>query len=319
MKTSIILTLVLMFGMLVASDNSSTLDGIIPVNVNSAVSSSSIATFAAYDIPMDDAGVEEEEVFPVPSGTDAFEFTVINTSSVSWIGSFCAGLDDVNYGGTDMLMSPTTFYDSLYFINYADGTKNDALALSSPNTAPWGCYQYEGLNINDYSDSVIYSTTDLGVSWTSYANPAGSIGRGMDFDYENSLVCETCSDQGVYSFSHLSTSGTFYDLSASIPSQLSGLAVYEHDGFHYLVINRYSPGPNASAYFFDLDDNLNFLGIAEYPFSVDCDNTYGLTYCDSRDSFFCIYNDGTDSWLVELQLTVGSLEHSTWGEIKSSF
>ena len=235
-----------MVGILVANDNSSAPDGLVSGTMNSFDSSVPVVPFTAEDNSME--GYSEVSVIP-PTGTDGFTFTIVNWSYFNWFGSFCRGLDAVAHSGVERLMCPSISSDSLYIINMDDGTLIDKLPLDPGNTGGWGSYPYVSANVNDYTNSSLFNSTNLGVNWTVYTNPSGSSGRGMDVDYSTDLVWETSSSSGVYSFTHLASSGTYYDLSAVIPEQMSGLAVYENGGNHLLIVNTYN---STSAYFFDL-------------------------------------------------------------------
>jgi len=317
MKRALIVGLVLAVAILSANDNSSAPDGFVPENTNSFDSSMPVESFSSVDNSMwvDNSG--SRAIVPVLSGTDAYTFTVVNWSNFDWFGPYCRGLDVVSHGGTLMLMSPSISSDSLYFINFSDGVMNGKIPLDPANTGGWGCYPYGSVNVNDYTNSSMFNSTDLGVSWTPYTNPSGSNGRGMDADYTTNLIWETYGSSGVYSFSHLASTGTLYDISTHIPGLMSGLTVYDKGGYHLLFINTYSTG---YAYIFDLDNSLNYLGTAVYPYQSTTANSYGLTYSDTRDTFFWAFKDTNGHcYLVELELTLTSLERSTWADIKSSF
>ncbi len=315
MKRTYLLTLVLMVGILAANDNSSTPDGFVPGTINSINLNMSVVQPATVDNSME-CNSEVPGTPPV-AGTDAFAFTMVNCSDFDWFGPYCRGLDVVSHGGGYLLMSPSITSDSIYFINFDDGLLNDKLPLDPANTGGWGSYPYGSINVNDYMNLSIFNSLNLGVSWTAYTNPSGTEGRGMDVDYSTNLVWETSSSSGIYSFSHLASTGTYYDVSAYISEQMSGLTVYDNGGNHFLIVNTYNSG---YAYFFDLDDNLNYLGSAAYPYQSTTQNSYGLAYCDTRDAFFWAFKDtDTHCYLVELELAVTSLDRTTWGEIKSSF
>jgi len=317
MKLTCILGLVLMIGILAANDNSSAPDGFIPGTLNSFNSSVPVVQSTTVDNSME--GNSGLPSIPPVTGTDAFSFTVVNWSVFNWFGPYCRGLDVVSHGGGDLLMAPSISSDTLYFINFNDGTLNDKIPLDPGNSGGWGSYPYASVNVNDYTNSSIFNSGDLGVSWTPYTNPSGSSGRGMDVDYSTNLVWETSSSDGVYSFAHLASTGTYYDISTYIPEQMSGLAVYDDGGGnHLLIINTYNSG---YAYFFDLDNNLNYLAAVAYPYESFTEHSYGLTYSDERDTFFWAYKDAnnTNCYLVEMELDLTSLEQSTWGDIKSSF
>jgi len=314
MKRTWLLGLILMVGMVAADNNLTTPDEFIPGNINSADLSTPV-TFNG-DATGDNT-FEEYITLPAPPGADAFTFTVVNCSSVSWLGTATPlrGMDIVNLGEAERIMSPVG--DSLYFLDMNDGTRYSACPLDTANEVPFGCYTYSSINVNDRADIVIYRTPNMGVSWLTTVNPAGNYGRGMDVDPSTYLVWETYSSTGVYSFDHLSGTGTFHNISAHVPDQMSGLAVFAFGMYHYLIVNCYNSN---YAYFFDLENSLNYLGAAEYPYSSTFFRSYGLTFSYLRHKFFWSFRDNTNNcYLVELELSGLSLERSTWGEIKSSF
>lgn len=315
MKMYFMFVLVLTTGMIVADDTSIVPPGFIPGNIDSYSSNLLIEPHISGDNTCGDLFPDGHSIPSVPRGTDAFSFSEVNWSPFNLYGAGnpLLGLDMVTWSG-DKVMTPM---DSVYLLNPDDGTKFIALPLDPSNSYPFGCYVYSSINTNDYSNSSIYYTPDIGVTWTTTTNPSGSLGRGMDADFTTGLIWETYYNTGVFSFLHQSSTGTFHDLSAYIPGQLSGLTTYDNGGCKYLVINTYSSN---YAYFFDLDDNLNFLGTAEYPYPTAFYKSYGLAYSPTRDTFFWSFKNTSDyCYLIELQLSTTSLEQSTWGEIKSSF
>ncbi len=317
MKMTLVLGLLLMIGMVLAGNNNATApDGFVSGDIDPVYSDIS-SIICTEDDNTEGEYTFERSTIPITPGTDAFSFVEVNWSFLgSWLGAgnSLRGLDICIYRSTERVMSPR---DSLYFVNLDDGTKVDAIRLDPANSNAYGCYPYGSINVSDWGNSNIFHSSDLGANWTPYANPTGTNGRGMDVDNAASLVWETYSAGSVYSFYHLSPTGTSYDVSDVISDHMSGLAVYENGGNHFLVINTYNSN---CAYLFDLNNNLNYLGTAAYPYASTFNKSYGLTYSNTRDTFFWSFkNSSNNCYLIELQLDITNLEQSTWGEIKSSF
>ena len=315
MKTTVILCIVIMVGMVAADYTSAAPDGFIP---DVTVSSVSSATVTPTELDNSEGEYSHSTVTVTEPSTDDFTWSLVNWSSVSWLGAGnpLRGLDYCGYSDGYYIMSPRDGF--LYIINMSDGTKHDEIPLDAANAYAYGSYPYSSVNVNDWVDNVIYHSPDLGVTWSTVTNPTNAEGRGMDCDYTAELVWETCDDYAIYSFTHGSTSGTAYDVSGSIPSQMSGLATFEYGGDTWLAVTCYI-SPNA--YFYRVGTStLDYMGYGELPYAATFNRSYGITYFPDSDTFFWSFkNVSNNCYLIEMSLTLTGLEQSTWGSIKSQF
>ena len=305
--------MILITGLAAAADYSSAPPGFQPAEVETAPADLSPAVEQVNSSDGEDAGSATAPERPV--GGRAYAFNEVNWSLIDWLGGDALlGLDIVSHSGDMYVMTPR--HDSLYFADRDDGSVADKFPLDPANISPFGCYPYGSVNVNDFNNTDLFNSIDLGVSWTAYTNPAGQEGRGMDVDYSTSLVWQTYSTTDLVSFSHLSPSGDFHDVSGVVTDHMSGLAVYENGGDHWLFVTGYNID---WAYIFDLDNNLDYIGTADFPYTT-VEKSYGLTYDDTRDTFFWSFKNTSDNvYLIELELEETALEQSTWGTIKSAF
>ena len=307
-------TLLLITGIAAAADNASAPPGFEPSEVETAPADLSPAQQQLTGTDGENSGYSG--LPERPAGGRAYAFLEVNWSVIGWLGGDALlGLDEVSHNGDMYIMTPRG--DSLYFADRDNGTLADKLPLDPANSTPFGCYPYGSVNVNDFNNNNIFHSTDLGISWTTYTNPAGEEGRGMDVDYTEGLVWQTYDDTDLISFSHLSPTGDWHDVSSVVGGQMSGLAIYENGGDHWLFVTGYNLN---WAYIFDLDNSLDYLGTADYPYPTTFEKSYGLTYSSERDTFFWSFKSTNGScYLIELELEETALEQSTWGTIKSSF
>lgn len=314
MKTTLILCIIVMVGMVAADYTSVTPDGFIPDANVPAVSSVTVLT---TDMDNSEGENSYSTVTELEPPLDGFAWTEVNWSHLAWLGgSSLRGLDYCGYSGGYYIMSPRDGW--LYIIKMTDGTKYDEIPLAAANGSPYGSYPWSSVNVNDWVDNVIYHSTDLGVTWSTVTNPTGNNGRGMDCDYDGNLVWETYSSSAIYSFTTGSTSGTAYDVSGSIPSQMSGLATFEYNGETWLAVTCYN-SPNS--YFYQvLPGVLNYMGYCELLYASAFEKSYGITYFPDTDTFFWSFkNNVGNCYLIEMSLTLTGLERSSWGSIKAQF
>lgn len=315
MKTTVILCIVFIVGMVAADYTSAAPDGFIP---DVTVSSVSSATVLPTDLDNSEGEYSHSTVTVTEPSSDDFTWNLVNWSSVSWLGAGnpLRGLDCCNYGGGNYIMSPRDGF--LYMINMSDGTKYDEFPLDAANSYPYGSYPLASVNVNDWIKDVIYHSTDLGATWSTVTNPTGSNGRGLDCDYSAALVWETYINSAIYSFVHGATSGTAYDVSGSIPDQMSGLATFEYNGDTWLAVTCYN-SPNS--YFYQVRPGvLSYMGYGVLPYEPTFYKSYGITYFPDTDTFFWSFkNISNNCYLIEMSLTLTALEQSSWGSIKAQF
>lgn len=156
-------------------------------------------------------------------------------------------------------------------------------------------------------------------SWIDLpANPAGSGGRGMEYDEETGEYWE------------VGTVGTNYTLYSFVPGvgessfeltqpsdQLSGVALFPYEGNLGVAVTCYNVH---YLYFYEYDGAaLTHIGIAPCP-ELGQAYSFGLCYANSRDTFYWSWSDGSDSHLTELDIDFDAgLTPSTWGSIKAQF
>ncbi len=257
---------------------------------------------------------------PAQPATDTFEIIVINTFVCPY-ADMILGMDYVSSEELLLFTDNTIDNETLWVANPDDGTEVSAISLTWSTPDPFGIadnYSSGGEpHCNDFGDTMIW----YGQSFdNSYVNPYEADGRGMDFDgtyiweahgplYATSGACLRMNPDG--------TGHTFYNL-PGITTQLSGLTTYPISGSLGIAVTAYSTSSDKYIWFFEFDgNNMTLLGSAELP---DCYISFGLTYADTRDSFFWSWLDESAGYHIsELQITGTSLQRNTWGAIKSSF
>ncbi len=250
------------------------------------------------------------------SGTDAVSFTVLNdwpqTQSVY-------GLDIYEDASSFYILGSDKVGMKIQAYN-ASGVPDGSLPLAAGNTYCFGIAWNNDPDIdtyytNDWYDTVLYYTEDFGISWTTTANPAGSNGRGMDFD-------------GTDYWCALETGGSLWRFQPGVgaqniaipevPGHTSGLAVFPYGGNLGVAVGSQSI-PH-SIYFHEWDGTtMSFLGSAECPVFNVCN--YGLAYSETTGYLYWSYLDVSSIYhIVEMSFDINmALEPSSWGSIKTSF
>jgi hypothetical protein len=256
----------------------------------------------------------------VPShdpGTDLVTISVIETwtPGVSQI----LGLDWYNYEDGYVLMASATEdrinrWDAnaealAGFIDLVDTNANCFGVAAGP----------EGFlfTSNDWTQNSLYVRSSGG-AWGLESNPAGTNGRGMEYDEDSGQYWEAA------------TSGTTYTLYRFVPDvgsatynitqpqdNLSGLAVFPYSGDLGIVVTSYD---DHHFYFYVYDGStVSYLGSAACPGMSGLQSSLGICYADSRDTFFWSWSDGTTYYLTELDIDQIGLAPATWGSIKTLF
>lgn len=202
----------------------------------------------------------------------------------------------------------------------ADGGLLEVIELALTNYQPFGlAYIDTRIHVNDEYNTSMFRSTDSG--WTTYPNPSGAEGRGMDAD--GTYLWELTETGGeVLRFD---TTGALQG-SMTLPADfyLTGMTLFPTaDGQGIAILCR-----EGSTY--DHDDYLVlydivgmtpvYLGAADLP---DRLGSYGLTYSATRDTFFWSYAQETpgspEYYVIEFSLTPNGLEAGTWGAVKAIF
>ncbi len=249
--------------------------------------------------------------------SDGYEIAVLNTFETPYAYQIL-GLDYQD--GNNGLFFISNIDDRMYNCSADDGTQLTSWALDPANDHAF-CMADGGAfaHVNDYDNSDIYFFN--GMVWGTYSNPYNIDGRGMDFDgtYIWEAYGELYATYGAAcAFDQAGTLLGTWNL-PGITTQLSGLAVFD--------TGTAATGIAVTAYwehyiwFYEFTgSSMMLLGDAQLPVSANIQMSMGLCYSSERDTYFWSYRDNSSVYHIsELQITETSLEHSTWGNIKTSF
>jgi len=265
---------------------------------------------------VDDHGVDSSIPVGIPLvGEDAISLTAVNTFNVT-SASHILGLNmqynTSQFGMMDNIddkirgingSTGAEVWD--YDINYSGGPSNFGTCHGWP--VPYGWF------VNAWSDSDMHLCT--AGTWTvPFSNPAATSGRGMSFEVPTERIWETESSNGVHRITQAGSSEFFS--TPEISSQMSGISTFQHGGNTWVaVVTYYDP----TLYFYEYTGSaLNYIGSASTGISGQ-DLVTGLTYSNSRDTFFLAYEMPSDWWVAEFDYSITALERDTWGSIKTQF
>jgi len=250
-----------------------------------------------------------------PPGEAVITATLIDSWSVTWAQQ-ALGLDCFEDGATTYVLHSSNSDHYVQAFDPVSGTGMGTMNLDPANGSCFGVAfnndpDSDSYLTDDWSDTVLYFTTNFGSSWSTYPNPAGNAGRGMDFDGVDYWI--TNSSTGIYRFQP--TVGQEAFTLGEVPSQLSGLCVFPFMGDVGICVTTYN---THNLYFYQYDGStMTYLGSVACP--AACSSSYGLCYSDNRGTIFWSYNSGGYTiGEVEFDIDV-ALERSTWGEIKANF
>ena len=177
------------------------------------------------------------------------------------------------------------------------------------------CTAEDEFYTNDWVLTFLYHWD--GSYWHGLTNPAGTKGRGMDFDGE--YIWQAVEADKLYRFVPGGTMET-YHISA-LPFLMSGVCVFPYEDDLGILVTIYHLEDTVSdinfyAYVFD-GDTVELLGSVEIP--EDAYKSLGLAYNENRESFYWSYIDKAYiPYIVEFNLGFEtSLSQSTWGAIKA--
>jgi len=247
--------------------------------------------------------------------TDAVSLTVVNSFET---GRNALGLDLFSAPAVNQIIAVCR--DSLKIFTYElDGSVAASISLDPANTNCFGFAWNDNIdsrvyNTNNWSSTDLYTSENLGDSWTTSANPAEHQGRGMDFDGTD--FWQTGADQTVWRFQ---PGGAAEEITVpGISGSLSGLTTFPYGGNMGIVVAVYG---TYNLYFYEWDgSSLSSLGSAACP-GTDIDLSLGLTYNPVTGNMHWSYlNTSGDYIIVEYTFDISAaLERSSWGSIKSSF
>ena len=244
---------------------------------------------------MDTAAAREQMS---PRETCEVTLDEIGLHAITYAGQ-CLALDFVSYHGTDEVSFTSNFDGKVFFADPDSGAELSSFTLNPANNGAFGNHEWNGMFFNDWSQWDRYFTDSDGIGWSTYDNPASNLGRGMDFDSVNQLVWETYSSTGLYAFGPTNSSGTFFDLSAWITSQMSGLAVFPDGAGTGIAVASYS---SPQILFFTFAEGaVTYAGCAVLPVTNPVEESFGLAYSENRRTFFWSYESTSGQrWLSEL-------------------
>mgnify|MGYP001078325506 CR=1 FL=1 len=249
-------------------------------------------------------------------GTDAITVSLVN----DWVlAEKALGLDIVKEGSLYALLGVDNILDIVQAYDPATGTPWGSLTLDPSNGSCFGIAWNDdtvddAYYTNDWGVGSLFYTDDFGSTWSTSANPAGILGRGMAFDGAD--YWQTDRDGGsVWRF----RPGVGEE-SISVPEvsgTLSGVAVYPEGGNLGVIVAGYN---DPSLHFYEWDGStMTYLGNASYPVS-GLASSFGLAYYEVDGSLYWSYLDTVgDYHLTKLEFDTTALQQETWGAIKSTF
>lgn len=183
----------------------------------------------------------------------------------------------------------------------------------------------DGFYIDCDTSPYIYRNPGSG-AWDSFPNPAALAGRGLSNDPSNwTAIVEGYSwaaDRGFFSFDS-DGSGSEYSSLEGIWGTISGIAA------HWVAVDGQQDQPFAMVvtssdqheFLFYWRSGSTYYLYGQEPCPVDVQQSLGLAFAPSRDSFFWSYIGTNGQYYVsELFMPIlGDLESTTWGAIKSGF
>lgn len=254
---------------------------------------------------------------PVHQGTDDISVNVIET----WVpGVQVLGLDWLNSEDGYVIMASAAD-DRINRWDASGEALSGSIDLMDTNMSCFGVAAGPTgalFTSNDWSLSNLFVCAS-GPTWVDLpANPAGSTGRGMEYDEASGEYWEVGTSGSTYTIYRFVPGGSTSSYVITEPSnQLSGLAVFPYEGNLGVMVACYNV---LSFYFYEFDGStLTYLGTVPCP-SVGASSSYGLCYANSRDTFYWSWTNGSTYGLTELDVDIElGLTSATWGSIKTQF
>lgn len=207
--------------------------------------------------------------------------------------------------------------DQRFFMcNAIDGAGLGSWDLSQENGEPYGlANSFSQISINDMSDSFAYGFN--GMSWSTFINPCGPDGRGMDkygssiwqvYRPSGALNCSVC---------RMDENGTLLDEweLEEIQEQCGGLTVFEVPSV-YTGIAVVGTLSRTIFFYRYADSRIDFLGAADLPSGLS--SPEGICFSENYGRFYLASTDPSPSITI-LEIDGLSLEQSTWAGIKRFF
>lgn len=250
---------------------------------------------------------------PVP-GQDWISFSVVGGFTVPGIEN-AMGIE----GYLTQIILTDPLEDSLYVFS-STGT-----LLNSQPIDP-GCSEVYGLCFSPFGTDDYWTFNDAGSSylwrvdspgsWTFFTNPAGSSGRGMDFDHYYDDIWQVACD-GSNSVWRIEPDGSFsYQYAIDeVSGEIAGIAAFQDSTDVYLVVcGKTDDQFHVFRYYLGL---ILYIGSAAIP-DTSVDQSLSICYDEISETFWWLYSKAGLLYAAELSITLEqALETSTWGQIKS--
>ncbi len=276
-----------------------------------------LLTFVALAFASDDGcDASMAPVVPHSGGTDAVTLTLLN----DWIlAEKALGLDMFVDGANSYVLGADNANDIIQAYDPDTGVPGSTITLDPSNGSCFGIAWNNQVSTdtyytNDWGVGNLFYTDDFGTTWTTYPNPAGTLGRGMDFD--GSDYWQTDRDGGsVWRFDP--GVGEQEIGVPEVSGQLSGITVYPEGSDLGVIVAAYS---DSSLHFYVWDGStMDYVGAAAYPVG-SLGSSFGLAYYETDGTLFWSYKDTSGNYhLTRLGFNTTALQQSTWGTIKNAF
>jgi len=202
---------------------------------------------------------------PPASGTDDIVVTMVDDWGVLPGGGKALGLDMFESGSSYLVLGANNDTEQIVGWDIATGTVVGAIPLASTNLNIFGLAWNNDVDTdtyytNDYSVGNLFYTENFGVNWATSANPAGTNGRGFDFDGTDYWQTNG-NGGGLWRFQ---PGVGQQNLSIpEVPTQPSGLAVFPNGSDVGVAVTTYN---THNIYFYNWNGStLSYLGSAPCP------------------------------------------------------
>jgi len=266
----------------------------------------------------DDDGCTEfgATINPHTAGNDDITLTLINNWTLT---NKALGLDIFEGPGQFYVLGADNVKDWIQYYDAISGLPLTTIPLDAGNPYCFGLAwnndsDTDTYYTDDWSNTNLFYTDDFGVSWTTVPNPAGSNGRGMDFDGTDYWITNG-QGGGLYRFQP--GAGQENIAIPDVPTQPSGLAVFPYGSNLGVAITCYG---TYNIYFYEWNGStMDYIGSAACPVP-GITSSFGLAYADTNGHFYWSFKLGSSDYhLAEFSFEITALERSSWGAIKSSF
>ena len=202
-------------------------------------------------------------------------------------------------------------------------TGTEIWTMSTPCSGTFGMCQTGAPDYiwyaNSWSSSDIYRWDPDTRGWSvAFANPAQTLGRGLDFDPESGYIWEADHAMGLWRIDETGAS-TLYQPSWLLGA-ISGMSLFPYGDDLGIVISYYD---FFYFHFYSFDgSSLNYIGEAS-AYVYNFTDSYGITYNPVSDTFYwshVVYPSNRVIAEMDYEFTSPSaLEQCTWGSIKTGF